>query len=429
MKRHACFILVVSVWLTPILAEDEWRWFKGNTHTHTLWSDGNGFPESVADWYKEHGYHFLVLSDHNILSRGEHWKTLRADEANLVMEKAARRWGKDHIKTRIHNGKKEVRLTPLAEVKTLLEEKGAFILIEGIELTSSPGGLAVHTNPMNVSEMLVVERKSSRSVSEELAFHGQLVDQHRKDSQNPVFWQANHPNFRFSLTGEQLARVEGLDGIEVMNSSSNCFNLGDGSRPSVERIWDIANTLRLSRAKLPPLFGTATDDTHDYHSDNPVVNGPGTAWVMVRSPTLTANAITQAMRNGDFYASTGVLLKTLKFDSSKKTLTVEVDAEPGVRYEIEFKGSRSNVSLEREEVPAVVDEKGLAHPVTANYLDENIGITLKSKKGTKATYRFKGDELYVRAVVHSDVPPYFKYDDFSDFEKKAWTQPVGWKID
>ena len=42
-------------------------------HTHSLWSDGNGFPEMVADWYKSNGYHFLALSDHNVLSQGERW--------------------------------------------------------------------------------------------------------------------------------------------------------------------------------------------------------------------------------------------------------------------------------------------------------------------------------------------------------------------
>jgi len=42
-------------------------WVKGNTHTHTLESDGDSDPEVVARWYKEHGYDFLVISDHNVL--------------------------------------------------------------------------------------------------------------------------------------------------------------------------------------------------------------------------------------------------------------------------------------------------------------------------------------------------------------------------
>ena len=46
-------------------------WFKGNTHAHTTESDGDASPEYVAGWYKDHGYDFLVLSDHNKLTDPE----------------------------------------------------------------------------------------------------------------------------------------------------------------------------------------------------------------------------------------------------------------------------------------------------------------------------------------------------------------------
>ena len=82
-------------------SEDELQWYKGNIHTHTFWSDGDDFPEMVVDWYKNHGYDFLVLSDHNILSRGEKWKALRADQANVAIDKAEKRWGRRHVRTRI----------------------------------------------------------------------------------------------------------------------------------------------------------------------------------------------------------------------------------------------------------------------------------------------------------------------------------------
>ena len=32
------------------------RWLKGNTHTHTLWSDGDAAPEQVASWSLTHGF-------------------------------------------------------------------------------------------------------------------------------------------------------------------------------------------------------------------------------------------------------------------------------------------------------------------------------------------------------------------------------------
>src|SRR5262245_43179071 len=55
-------------------------YFKGNLHTHSLWSDGDDFPEMIAAWYKRHGYQFLALSDHNVLSEGERWVDEAAED-------------------------------------------------------------------------------------------------------------------------------------------------------------------------------------------------------------------------------------------------------------------------------------------------------------------------------------------------------------
>src|SRR5687767_1959449 len=53
------------------------HWYKGNLHTHSLWSDGDDYPEMVADWYKRNGYHFLAISDHNVLHEGRRWLELK----------------------------------------------------------------------------------------------------------------------------------------------------------------------------------------------------------------------------------------------------------------------------------------------------------------------------------------------------------------
>jgi len=47
------------------------RWFKGNLHTHTTQSDGLLSPEEAIAWYREHGYDFLALTDHWVLTRGQ----------------------------------------------------------------------------------------------------------------------------------------------------------------------------------------------------------------------------------------------------------------------------------------------------------------------------------------------------------------------
>src|SRR5210317_647979 len=58
---------------TTVCSDPQLHWWKGNTHTHTFWSDGQDYPEMVAAWYKDNGYNFLTLSDHNLLSQGQRW--------------------------------------------------------------------------------------------------------------------------------------------------------------------------------------------------------------------------------------------------------------------------------------------------------------------------------------------------------------------
>ena len=42
------------------------NWYKGNLHSHTTISDGKMTPEQSVEVYKEHGYNFLALSEHDI---------------------------------------------------------------------------------------------------------------------------------------------------------------------------------------------------------------------------------------------------------------------------------------------------------------------------------------------------------------------------
>ena len=64
---------LVSLLLLASCATESPRYYKGNLHTHTLWSDGNHFPEMVVDWYAQHGYDFLALTDHNIVADHDKW--------------------------------------------------------------------------------------------------------------------------------------------------------------------------------------------------------------------------------------------------------------------------------------------------------------------------------------------------------------------
>ena len=41
------------------------RWYKGMIHAHTCWSDGYALPEQAVAVYKNSGYDFFSITDHN----------------------------------------------------------------------------------------------------------------------------------------------------------------------------------------------------------------------------------------------------------------------------------------------------------------------------------------------------------------------------
>ena len=116
-------------------AQPTTRWYKGNTHTHTLWSDGDDFPELVLDWYKTRDYDFIALSDHNILADKELWKEVpqhpfRQQRFREYLEK----YGEDWVEYKTDStGKISVKLKTLAEFRPLFEEKGKFLIIQAEE--------------------------------------------------------------------------------------------------------------------------------------------------------------------------------------------------------------------------------------------------------------------------------------------------------
>jgi len=129
------------------------------------------------------------------------------------------------------------------------------------------------------------------------------------------------------------------------------------------------------------------------------------------------------MKKGDYYCSTGVVLKDVRFDPATKTLTVEVDPAENVKYTIRFVGTKKG--FDTAKVPfEIPEEENLALRKGFTYSDQ-IGATFKTVEGTVASYQAAPDDLYVRAIITSDRTPQYKAVNKPERET-AWTQPVGW---
>ena len=130
MKRLWVILFVLPLFAQDINKSTE-RWYKGNLHTHTLWSDGDAPPEMIVSWYKDHGYDFLTLSDHNILSLGEKWIPVSKNNFNLEkLEKLKAQFGDNSVHLRSENGSLFMRLKTLEELREQFQETERFILIQ-----------------------------------------------------------------------------------------------------------------------------------------------------------------------------------------------------------------------------------------------------------------------------------------------------------
>jgi hypothetical protein len=386
-------------------AHEQKQWYRGNTHAHTFWSDGNGFPEMVVDWYQNHDYDFLAISDHNTLHQGTRWMPVETAKRRAgqkdVLRQYIDRFGADWVQTRTHNGRREVRLQPLEKYRQLFEKPGEFLLIPGEEISDSARGKPVHLNALNLKNR--IHPQGGASVREVMQNNFRAARAQAQKTDRPILVHVNHPNFHWAVSAEDLAHVTGERFFEVYNGHPGVNTTGDANHPSDEAKWDIANTIRLTELGAPPLFGLATDDSHRYHGgDNP----PGRGWIMVRAKKLSAKALIQAMRAGAFYASTGVTLSEVRFDPAKGRLDIHIQPEPGVTYKTRFIGTMTS------------EDNGDEQHVAA-------GQVLAEEQGTQPGYTLQGDELYVRATITASAP--HPKPSFEGQHKQAWTQPVGWR--
>ncbi|MFN4258506.1 MAG: hypothetical protein ACK4RK_04365 [Gemmataceae bacterium] len=401
--------------ILPVLREEGPRFWKGNLHTHSFWSDGDHFPEMIADWYKRHGYHFLALTDHNVLSEGERWMNLPAEgPRRQALEKYQARFGSVWVEQRKLKGQEQVRLKPLAEFRSLLEEPGRFLLIPGEEITHRYTKYPVHINAINLRDVLLPI--DGDSVAETMQVnHRQLTEQRDKSGRRMIAF-VNHPNFGWGIRAEDMVLTEEMRFFEVYNGHPSVRNEGDAQHPSCERMWDIVLALRLGKHRLPVVYGLATDDAHRYHQFGVKQSNPGRGWVMARAPYLSAEGIVRALEAGDFYASTGVTLNDIQRQGDQLVLSIR--AEPGVTYRTQFIATLRDASLDSE---PLLDNDGQPLPVTRVY-SADIGQVVAESTDTRPVYRFTGKELYIRAKVISSKPhpnPYRTGD-----VEVAWTQPV-----
>jgi hypothetical protein len=338
-----------------------WQWYRCNTHTHTsapAGSDANGTPEFVAQWYRSHGYQCVVITDHELL-------------------------------------------TDVAPLNKKFGGDGGFLVLQGQEITQivadprHPGGVRhAHVNGINTTRPIMPVLPDSfagKAGLLKLAATGISVSQSFQRNVAEIehaggLPQINHPNLSWSVELADLLPLTQPFLLEIWNAFPTSNNLGGpdearGGGASTEALWDSL----LSRGKV--VWGVAADDAHEYYRfEDREAPTPGKGWIVLQAESLTAPAMTSAMRQGQFYASTGISLTGYSADDQGISIQIapahewSPNLQPSARYVTRFIGANGRV--------------------------------LAEVSGMSPQYRLKGDEQYVRAsIIDSDG-------------RRAWTQPM-----
>jgi hypothetical protein len=273
------------------------RWLKGQLHAHSSGSGDSATPAAdVVRWYQEHGYDFVVLTDHN--------RVTRVDAAGPMLVFAG------------------VELTQNLRSCTPEPEPGLYCLLHVNALFVAAGA------PKRV-EFAVT------GPFERLAIFERALDRARSLG---ALAQINHPNFHYAADGPLLAELarHGAALVEIANEAVDSNNAGDARHPSSEQLWDAALTAGAT------LYGTATDDAHHY-DDAAKVAARGEqvftgdrGWVMVRAER-DQRSIREALARGDFYASNGVALAVVAVRAG--VLYVAVAESSAGDHELRFVGA------------------------------------------------------------------------------------------
>lgn len=339
------FIIISFVFFIGC-SSDKQKWYRGNTHAHTvICGHADSTPEFVTAWYHSHGYNFLILSEHNHFIDPD-------------------------------------------TVKKPTELDNEFILIPGEEVT---GKKIIHTTAMNINKIVDWKSESENKTD---------IIQYHVDGTIEAGGQAilNHPNYKYAVGASDIIDVENLYMFELYNGHPKVNNEGDENHLSTEEIWDSLLTAGMK------IYGVASDDAHHFHTIDSAHSNPGRGWVMVNALELTPAAITNAMTDGKFYASSGVFLEELTVTSDYIKIIID-EVKTTEQISKENMNGRSSTDSTNE--------------FSLEFIGDG-GKIIKTINSSSATYNFDKSQKYIRAKII--VRRNNRFGAIEEFY--AWTQPV-----
>lgn len=262
------------------------NWYKGNLHSHTTNSDGRLRPEEAVELYKNHGYHFLCLSEHDTYTdyrerfNTEEFIVLPGLEASAVLYKNGG-GGRPEKVHHIHG-------------------------ILGTEAMQKAAVKPLFRHMERLEPAVYYGKWDGAAAAQQLA--DELVARGCATVYNHPIWSRTEQ--------EEFIHTKGIFGLEIFN-----YNTVNESGTGYDvTYWDV-----MLRRGIK-IHGLASDDNHNEGVFADSFGG----FVWVKAEELSHDRIIEALLTGNYYSSSGPEI----YDWGVRDGVVWVECSPVVRVNV-----------------------------------------------------------------------------------------------
>ena len=264
--------------------------YKANLHCHTDISDGALSPEEVKKVYKDMGYSVVAYTDHDLLIPHPELK----DDSFLPLNGFEIEINENHTYPGKANMKTchicMIAIEPDNVTQPMFGERYAYI-----------GNSASHIKEVkrDISQPDYVRKYSGEGITEIMT----------RGREAGFFVTYNHPEWSRESYPEYMG-YHGMHALEIMNGSC----LASGFEDYNPRVYDDV----LSGGER--IFCIGADDNHNKHPKSSRMWDSGVAFTMINAASLDYRSVTEALLDGDFYASEAPEIYELIYEDGRVTV-------------------------------------------------------------------------------------------------------------
>lgn len=249
--------------------------YKANLHCHSTKSDGRATLDEIKAAYQKRGYSVVAFTDHDALYVNSH-----LTDENFVAITST-----------------ELAIKEDASTSTLVSHRMKCAHLNFYALDEKNDITPCYSSAYDKKKLPEVRYEGEY----QRVYSPKCVNEMIKTGHEKGFLVSlNHPSWSLQDSSDYLA-YEGLDFLEIYNTG--CVRAGHADDESVLDI------MALNGKKV---FCTAADDNHNGAGfEGPESDSFG-GFVMINSEKLEYNSVMTALKNGNFYASSGPNIYSLE---------------------------------------------------------------------------------------------------------------------